>query len=277
VPVFEISFRMLPFKLIYSDDYYLPIGAHVFPAEKYRRIHERLLESGVATEADFIAPQVATDQDILLVHTPQYVEKLKTGTLTAREELQMEVPYSPELVRAFWLAAGGSYIVGANDSRCASPELIPVGRDTLTLLPRTGDDDFGLLAPGQAQDPKSTAALLKNEFKWIHTLGGLYALSYHSQLMSRPEHLPAQPAWHRLSGQRRDRWWRCRPPPPAAGDGLHLRRRRPGHPPGAARRSDRVPAAGLLPFPSRRAGADQTGRHSPGDGSVLRELRKAGS
>ena len=72
---------MLPFKLIYSDDYYLPIGAHVFPAEKYRRIHERLLESGVATEADFITPQVATDQDILLVHTPQYVEKLKTGTL----------------------------------------------------------------------------------------------------------------------------------------------------------------------------------------------------
>src|SRR5678815_5002444 len=43
-------------------------------------------------------------------HTPQYVEKLKTGTLTAREELQMEVPYSPELVRAFWLAAGGSIL-----------------------------------------------------------------------------------------------------------------------------------------------------------------------
>ncbi len=39
---------MLPFKLVYSDDYYLPIGAHVFPAEKYRRIHDRLLETGVA-------------------------------------------------------------------------------------------------------------------------------------------------------------------------------------------------------------------------------------
>ena len=41
---------MLPFKLVYSDDYYLPIGPHVFPAEKYRRIHQRLLESGVATK-----------------------------------------------------------------------------------------------------------------------------------------------------------------------------------------------------------------------------------
>jgi len=101
---------MLPFKLIYSDDYYLPIGAHVFPAEKYRRIHDRLLESGIAEPKDFVTPQPASDHDILLVHTPQYVHKLKTGTLSAREELEMEIPYSPELVRAFWLAAGGSIL-----------------------------------------------------------------------------------------------------------------------------------------------------------------------
>jgi acetoin utilization deacetylase AcuC-like enzyme len=101
---------MLPFKLVYSDDYYLPIGSHVFPAEKYQRIHKRLLESGVAEAKDFVTPQPASDQDVLLVHTPQYVQKLKTGTLSAREELEMEIPYSPELVRAFWLAAGGSIL-----------------------------------------------------------------------------------------------------------------------------------------------------------------------
>jgi acetoin utilization deacetylase AcuC-like enzyme len=101
---------MLPFKLVYSDDYYLPIGSHVFPAEKYRCIHDRLLKSGIAEPGDFVTPRPATDQDVLLVHTPQYVEKLKTGTLSAREELELEVPYSPELVRAFWLAAGGSML-----------------------------------------------------------------------------------------------------------------------------------------------------------------------
>jgi acetoin utilization deacetylase AcuC-like enzyme len=101
---------MLPFKLIYSDDYYLPIGAHVFPAEKYRRIRDRLLQTGAAEPLDFVTPQPASDQDILLVHTPAYVQKLKTGTLSAREELELEVPYSPELVRAFWLAAGGSLL-----------------------------------------------------------------------------------------------------------------------------------------------------------------------
>src|SRR5438552_2029090 len=101
---------MLPFKLIYSDDYYLPIGAHVFPAEKYKRIHDRLLKIGIAEQSDFASPLPASDQDVLLVHTPQYVQKLKTGTLSAREELEMEIPYSPELVRAFWLAAGGSIL-----------------------------------------------------------------------------------------------------------------------------------------------------------------------
>jgi acetoin utilization deacetylase AcuC-like enzyme len=101
---------MLPFKLVYSDDYFLPIGSHVFPAEKYKRVHDNLLSTKVADASDFLPPRTATDEDILLVHTPQYVHKLKTGTLSAREELEMEVPYSPELVRAFWLAAGGSML-----------------------------------------------------------------------------------------------------------------------------------------------------------------------
>ena len=101
---------MLPFKLIYSDDYYLPIGTHVFPADKYRRVHDQLLADAVAEPSDFVTPELASDQDILLVHTPQYVEKLKSGMLSPSEEMQLEVPYSPELVRAFWLAAGGSIL-----------------------------------------------------------------------------------------------------------------------------------------------------------------------
>ena len=101
---------MLPLKLVYSDAYCLPIGEHVFPAEKYRRIHDQLIADGVADADDFLEPEPATDQDILLVHNPEYVHKLKTGTLTQREEMEMEIPYSPELVKAFWLAAGGSIL-----------------------------------------------------------------------------------------------------------------------------------------------------------------------
>src|ERR1700677_473692 len=104
---------MLPFKLVYSADYYLPIGSHFFPAKKYKYVHDRLLALGTAEPSDFAAPRPATDEDVLLVHTQQYVQKLKTGTLSARQKLELEVPYSPELVRAFWLAAGGS-VLAAN-------------------------------------------------------------------------------------------------------------------------------------------------------------------
>ncbi len=107
---YDVLLAMLSFKLVYSDAYYLPIGEHVFPAEKYRRVRDRLIASGVAEATDFLEPQPATDQDILLVHKPEYVQKLKTGTLTAREEMEMEVPYSRDLVQAFWLAAGGSIL-----------------------------------------------------------------------------------------------------------------------------------------------------------------------
>jgi acetoin utilization deacetylase AcuC-like enzyme len=101
---------MLPFKLVYSDAYYLPIGNHVFPAEKYRRVRDRLIVSCVADAADFLEPEPANDRDILLVHTPEYVEKLRTGTLSLREEMEMEIPYSRNLAEAFWLAAGGSIL-----------------------------------------------------------------------------------------------------------------------------------------------------------------------
>src|ERR1700688_3979382 len=114
---------MLPFKLVYSDAYYLPIGDHVFPAEKYRRVRDRLIASGVADAKDFLEPEPATDLDMLLVHTPEYVQKLKTGTLSPREEMEMEVPYSRDLVDAFWLAAGGSILAARqclNDRVCIS-------------------------------------------------------------------------------------------------------------------------------------------------------------
>ncbi len=101
---------MLPFKLVYSEDYYLPIGEHIFPAAKYRLLSRYLLDQNIISNDDLVPPKPASDEDILLVHTPMYVHKLKTGTLSAREELELEVPYSKELVDAFWLQAGGSML-----------------------------------------------------------------------------------------------------------------------------------------------------------------------
>ncbi len=108
---------MLPFKLVYHKGYDLNLGEHVFPSQKFRLIAELLLREGISAKDDFLTPNPASDEDILRVHTADWVRKLKTGTLTASEEMRLEVPYSPELVEAFWLAAGGTILAAQSALR----------------------------------------------------------------------------------------------------------------------------------------------------------------
>ena len=101
---------MLPFKLIYHERYDLNLGAHVFPSQKFRLIENKLIKDGIAERSDFLRPEPARDADLLRVHTQEWVGKLKAGTLTLSDVMKLEVPYSPELVSAFWLAAGGTIL-----------------------------------------------------------------------------------------------------------------------------------------------------------------------
>lgn len=103
---------MLPFKLVYDHRYDLNLGAHVFPSQKYRLVHDKLIADRIAAPDDFLAPQPASDADTLRVHSQDYVYKLKNGSLSAAEIARMEVPYSKRLVQACWLAAGGSILSG---------------------------------------------------------------------------------------------------------------------------------------------------------------------
>ena len=102
----------LPFKLIYHDGYDLNLGPHVFPSQKYRLVRDALLAEHFAEPSDFLAPEPATDADVLRVHSQEYVHKLKTGTLSVTEIMRMEVPYSKELIEAVWLGAGGTILTG---------------------------------------------------------------------------------------------------------------------------------------------------------------------
>jgi acetoin utilization deacetylase AcuC-like enzyme len=108
---------MLSFKLVYHPGYDLNLGAHVFPSQKYRLIRDRLREEHFAEPVDFIAPQPASDRDILRVHDAGWVHRLKTGTLSQAEIVRLEIPYSKEMVDAFWLATGGSILAARNALR----------------------------------------------------------------------------------------------------------------------------------------------------------------
>ena len=118
-----------------------------------------------------------------------------------------------------WLAVGGRYLFGANDSRSASPELLPVGRDTLVLIGRVGSDDFGAAAAAP-NDAAGTARIFLDEYNRLRALGGLYSLSYHSQLLAAPELVPAlahtaraiaadTAVWLATTGEIAE-WWRDR-------------------------------------------------------------------
>jgi len=99
-------------RIVYSDKYDLNLGDHVFPSVKYKLTKQRLLADAVARSEDFVQPEPATDEDVALVHHREYIRKLKEGKLSHVEILRLEIPYSPELVRAVWLAAGGSILAG---------------------------------------------------------------------------------------------------------------------------------------------------------------------
>jgi acetoin utilization deacetylase AcuC-like enzyme len=103
---------MLPFKVIYHPQYDLDLGAHVFPSQKFRLIHEALLAEGIAEPGDFLQPEAAPDMDVLRVHTPAYVNKLQTDSLTLSERMKLEIPVSDSTRMGFWLAAGGSTLAG---------------------------------------------------------------------------------------------------------------------------------------------------------------------
>jgi acetoin utilization deacetylase AcuC-like enzyme len=94
--------------IVYSARYHIDIGRHVFPTAKYQRVHARLLETGLAAPSDIVEPQPASWDDLGLVHTPDYLAKLREATITREDLAQLELPWSREMVEGFRLMVGGT-------------------------------------------------------------------------------------------------------------------------------------------------------------------------
>ena len=101
--------KKFPFKFVYSDDYWVDIGKHIFPVKKYKLIYDKLVQLGAKKE-DFLQPPYATDADVLLVHTKKYLKKLKSGRLSRSEILALELPYSKKMAKFGWLFVGGTIL-----------------------------------------------------------------------------------------------------------------------------------------------------------------------
>jgi acetoin utilization deacetylase AcuC-like enzyme len=80
----------------YCDTFVLPLpDGHSFPMQKYALLRAAVLRSGAPIELKL--PPAATDAELLRVHCPAYVERVRTGTLSPAETRKIGFPYSAQM------------------------------------------------------------------------------------------------------------------------------------------------------------------------------------
>ncbi len=96
-------------RVCYTPRYYADIGkGHVFPIRKFELVRDRLVAEGTLAPAEIFEPREAPVADVLLVHTDDYVTRLRAGSLTPREVRRLGLPWSKALVRRSFLATAGT-------------------------------------------------------------------------------------------------------------------------------------------------------------------------
>ena len=96
-------------QVFYTPRYYADIGqGHIFPIRKFELVRDRLLAEGTLHPEEIIEPAPAPLEDVLLVHTEDYVSRLCSGNLTPKEIRRLGLPWSESLVQRSFYAVGGT-------------------------------------------------------------------------------------------------------------------------------------------------------------------------
>ena len=83
----------------YADHFVLPLPeTHRFPMSKYSLLRARLLEQGILEPQVLHEAPAANDEQLLRVHTVDYLERVKQGGLTKQETRRIGFPWSLEMV-----------------------------------------------------------------------------------------------------------------------------------------------------------------------------------
>ena len=84
-------------KIYYADHFVLPLPAgHRFPMQKYALLRERVAARLPA--ADLLVPEAATNDELLRVHTADYLHRVVTGALDPAEVRRIGFPWSAAMV-----------------------------------------------------------------------------------------------------------------------------------------------------------------------------------
>ncbi|MBD2042298.1 histone deacetylase [Microcoleus sp. FACHB-672] len=97
--------------IVYHPDYVVPLPAgHRFPMPKFRQLYEMLLADGVAHPEQFHVPVLPPLEWIKLVHDPSYVQAYCEGTLDAKAQRRIGLPWSSALANRTCIAVGGTIL-----------------------------------------------------------------------------------------------------------------------------------------------------------------------
>ena len=101
------------YRIYYSPYYYADIGeGHVFPIRKFELVRDKLLREGTLSHQEIGEPEPAAVEDLLLVHTEDYISRLTSGDLTQKEIRKLGLPWSQSLVRRSFHAISGTIEAG---------------------------------------------------------------------------------------------------------------------------------------------------------------------
>lgn len=99
----------MPLHVWSSARYTFPLPAgHRFPIAKYTRLRERVIAERIVPVECLHDPARVSLDDLLLVHTADYVDRFTRGALSTDEERRLGFPWSEALVERAYRAAGGT-------------------------------------------------------------------------------------------------------------------------------------------------------------------------
>ena len=105
--------------IVYHEDYVAPLPpGHRFPMAKFRMLWEMLLAGGVASRAQFRAPELPPQAWIELVHDSSYVQAYCNGRLDAKAIRRIGLPASPALVNRTCTALAGTVLTAKLALEC---------------------------------------------------------------------------------------------------------------------------------------------------------------
>jgi acetoin utilization deacetylase AcuC-like enzyme len=100
---------MLP--IINHPDYVAQIGDdHKFPIKKFGELFRLLNNDGVISDKNLYIPSPASLEDLLRVHTFEYIQKITNLTLSQEEERKLGFPMIPSVRQRSFVATGGTIL-----------------------------------------------------------------------------------------------------------------------------------------------------------------------